>query len=349
MRSLKTCLSRIFLASLPYVAAIIVPWLVCLAQLSTMVQAPLFALFFAVTVVGHYGGLRPGLLCALTSAALGSYYFLAPVLAWRLELDSVHEALLFLVATSTVLFMQDALKRKARALHAAVEMRDEFLAVAGHELGNPLTALHLRAQNELRRLKRNSAMDRAAWTRYLEGQLESIERLRALVDELLDMSRIRAGRLLLNPEPVDLVLLVRAVVARFADNAAAVGCTVSIEAPDVPIKGMWDRLRLDQVVTNLLSNALKYGPGAPVTIAVWATANDARVQIVDHGCGIAAADQARIFARFERVSQSRSVKGLGLGLWIVQQILEACGGKVAVRSEAGVGSTFEVCLPLHSG
>ncbi len=349
MRFFISHVPRILVVALRYVAAIGAPWLICQAQLSTIVQAPLFTLFFLVAVVGHYGGVAPGLLCACASAALGSFYFLAPVLTWRLDLGSIHEALLFLIASSTVVFMQDALQKKARALHAAVEMRDEFLAVAGHELGNPLAALHLRVQNELRKLKRHGVIDLAAWTRYLEGQLESVERLRALVDELLDMSRIRAGRLLLHPEPVDLVLLVRAVVARFADNAAVAGCTVSIEAPDVPIKGMWDRLRLDQVVTNLLSNALKYGPGAPVTIAVWATADDARVQIVDHGCGIAAADQARIFARFERVSQSKSVKGLGLGLWIVQQILEACGGKVAVRSEAGVGSTFEVCLPLHTG
>lgn len=349
MRSLLHSLYRILLASAPYVAAGAVPWLICLAELNASMQAPLFALFFAVVVLSRLGGLVVGLLCALSSAVAGAYYFLTPVLTWRLDLDSAHEALLFFIASLTVVFIQDALHKKTAALSNALAMRDEFLAVAGHELGNPLAALQLRAQGQLRKIKRGKATDDpAAWTHFLEGQLESLDRLRGLVDELLDMSRIRAGRLVLNPERVDLVLLVRAVVARFADSAAAAGCTVSIDAPDAPIEGMWDRMRLDQVVTNLLSNALKYGAGAPVTIVVWATPLDARVQIVDHGCGIAAADQSRIFARFERCDKTRSVKGLGLGLWIVKQILEACGGRVAVRSEAGVGSTFEVCLPRHT-
>ena len=348
MRSFLHTTARLSLAAAPYLAALMLPWLICLAEINTSMQAPLFALFFVVVVVSRLGGLIPGLIGAISSAVLGSYYFLTPVLAWRLDLDSAHEALLFFIASITVVLIQEALHKKTQALRAALEMRDEFLAVAGHELGNPLAALQLRAQGELRKVKRGkSTGDPQAWSHFLEGQLESIDRLRALVDELLDMSRIRAGRLVLNPEPVDLVLLVRAVAARFADSAAAAGCTVCIDAPDAPIEGMWDRSRLDQVVTNLLSNALKYGAGAPVTIVVWATPSDARVQIVDHGCGIAVADQARIFARFERADKTRSVKGLGLGLWIVTQILEACGGRVAVRSQTGVGSTFEVCLPRH--
>ena len=110
-------------------------------------------------------------------------------------------------------------------------------------------------------------------------------------------------------------------------------------------RGKWDRLRLDQIVTNLLSNAMKYGSGEPIEVAMTGTPEAVRLEVRDHGIGIAPEHQSRIFDRFERAVSGRHYGGLGLGLWIVRQILDALGGSIRVRSAPGEGSTFTVELP----
>jgi signal transduction histidine kinase len=184
----------------------------------------------------------------------------------------------------------------------------------------------------------------------LLGLLENVERqtrrLARLVDELLDVSRIQAGRLQLVLEPVDLVAVCHEVIARFATEAARSGSTVELHA-DTPATGMWDRSRIDQVVSNLLSNAVKYGAGRPIELIVRADESGARLVVRDRGVGIAPELLGRLFRRFERASSARHYGGLGLGLFIVRQIVEMHGGTVAVTSEPNVGSTFTVMLPIR--
>jgi signal transduction histidine kinase len=168
-------------------------------------------------------------------------------------------------------------------------------------------------------------------------------RLERLIDELLDVSRITAGRLQLEPAPMQLDELVREVVDRFLDQAASSGCVITVEAE--PVVGTWDRARIDQVVSNLVANALKYGRGQPVEVAVGAKNGSAVLRIVDHGIGIAAEEQQRIFERFERAVANRDFGGFGLGLWIARQIVETSGGTIEVASAPGAGATFTVRLP----
>ncbi|WP_254627498.1 ATP-binding protein [Myxococcus sp. CA040A] len=228
----------------------------------------------------------------------------------------------------------------------AVGLRDEFLSIASHELKTPVTSLQLSVQGLLR-LSRLGTL-RAAPMETVAHSLETIERqakrMAKLVTTLLDVSRIHAGRLDLELEEVDLAALVRDIAARFSPELATSGARLRVHA-DTPMPGVWDRSRLDQIVTNLLANAIKYGEGRPIDIAVEGNAATALLEVRDQGIGIPPERQTRIFRAFERAVSSRHYGGLGLGLHIVSQLVERLGGSVRVESEAGRGSTFTVELP----
>jgi PAS domain S-box-containing protein len=236
---------------------------------------------------------------------------------------------------------------RSRLLHdlqEAVSARDGFISMASHELKTPLNTLQLRLDLLERLLEQSdgaSVPERTLPT--LAILRRQVGRLAKLIHDLLDVSRITAGRLPLELETVDLAEVIREVVARNEQEIARAGCVVTVRAGD-PVRGFWDRLRLDQVATNLLSNALKYGAEGPVEVCVEVEGKSARLSVRDHGIGIAAEDHQRIFERFERLSTDR-VGGFGLGLWIVRQVVDALGGDVSVVSRPGEGATFTVRLP----
>ena len=169
------------------------------------------------------------------------------------------------------------------------------------------------------------------------------ERLEGLVHTLLDVSRITAGKLVLELTPCDLGELAREVVERFEAQAASAGSELRLRTREVV--GRWDRARIDQVVTNLVSNAIKYGNGQPVEVAVGERDGVAVLVVSDHGVGIVPESHARIFERFERAANNSAASGLGLGLWIARRMVQAHGGDIAVESAPGAGATFTVTLP----
>jgi signal transduction histidine kinase len=171
-------------------------------------------------------------------------------------------------------------------------------------------------------------------------------RLEALINQLLDVSRITAGRLQLELESVDLEQLLKEVTDRFGDQARSGGSSLSVKTHG-PAQGRWDRSRVDQVLSNLISNALKYGAGKPVEISLRTEGGDAVVQVTDHGIGVEPEQQKKIFERFERAVAAREFGGFGLGLWISRQIAQASGGEIDVASTPGEGSTFTLRLPLQ--
>jgi PAS domain S-box-containing protein len=228
----------------------------------------------------------------------------------------------------------------------AIRLRDEFLSIASHELKTPLTPLALKLQCMKRTLPVESLGGAAERMRAdLELAQRQVRRLAELIDGLLDVSRIRAGRLQLELELVDLSALVHELVERYEPQAQRVQSRLSLDA-GASILGRWDRSRLEQVVSNLLSNALKYGAGRPVHVGVSASGGTARLVVRDEGIGIEPQSLHRIFQRFERAVSERNYGGLGLGLYIAQQIMEAHGGTVSAESAPGQGATFTVTLPL---
>jgi signal transduction histidine kinase len=249
--------------------------------------------------------------------------------------------------------LEDLAHRAAQAIEnarlygqaqAAVAARDEFLSIASHELRTPLTALRLALEN----LRRVSARESGAppspqLERVLSASERAGQRLENLVEALLDVSRIHMGRLELDVAVLELGAVVAAAVAEVDDERRQSGSQIEVHGE--PVSGHWDRLRLGQVLVNLLANAVKYGAGKPIEVRYGARGARAWVAVRDHGIGIDPADQRHIFERFERAVSSQNYGGLGLGLYIVKRILEAHGGTVRVDSRPGEGAAFEVELP----
>jgi PAS domain S-box-containing protein len=221
----------------------------------------------------------------------------------------------------------------------AVFARDEFISIASHELRTPLTALKLRLQSVLHSRDLSEKAERR-----VDSAVRQTERLERLIDNLLDVSRITTGHLELEPEDFDLAEMAQDVAERFREQAAGGGVPLSIEAPK-PVLGHWDRMRLEQVVTNLLSNALKFGDAKPILVSVTEDTKAAVLTVADQGIGIAPHDLSRIFHQFERVTGRRSFGGLGMGLYIARQIAQAHGGRIEVDSVQGRGSKFRIVLP----
>jgi signal transduction histidine kinase/Na+/proline symporter len=264
------------------------------------------------------------------------------------ELSPDRAALAEALARRIALALENA--RLYRGAEDAVRARDRFLAVASHELKTPLTPLRLRI-HALERLVTRGGHETVPRTKLVElfaGAEGQVVRLGRLVDDLLDVTRMTLKRLRLAPEPMDLRQSAAEVIERQRAHIADSGCAVRLEAPG-PVRGSWDRLRIEQVIENLLTNALKYAPGTAVEVRLEAPDEaHARIVVRDEGPGIAEADQARVFRPFERAARDAAVGGFGLGLYIVREIVEAHGGALSLRSEPGRGSTFVAELPRAS-
>ncbi|HEX7838050.1 MAG TPA: PAS domain-containing sensor histidine kinase [Kofleriaceae bacterium] len=224
----------------------------------------------------------------------------------------------------------------------AVRLRDEFLSLASHELRTPLTVLQLQLDALSQRI---AADDRATMTQ-LERSHRASHRLAELVDALLDVSRIATGRFALHLEHADAAEIVATAVDRMHEAAALAGCTLSITAD--PAVGSWDRSRLDQLVTNLVSNAIRYAAGSPIAVRMARRDGEVVSAVRDRGPGLPEDELARIFERFHRGASMRHFGGLGLGLYVVRQITEAHGGSVTAENLTGGGACFTVRLPIGS-
>jgi len=237
-------------------------------------------------------------------------------------------------------------------LREAVRARDEFLSIASHELRTPLTSLQLQLEGLLRTLDRKPEQALSSGRIASSATMAKTQSLRlvTLVNQLLDVSRIAAGRLVLEYEDdVDIAAVAEEVVDRYRALAAQSGTVLTLRSPAKGVmRGAWDRSRVDQVLTNLVSNAVKYGAGKPVEIDMVTTGDLVRIRVTDQGIGIAPEARARLFQRFERAKETRNYGGLGLGLWISREIAHAMGGSIELEQSApGAGATFAVDLPAR--
>ena len=232
-------------------------------------------------------------------------------------------------------------------LERAVRMRDDFMSIVSHEVRTPLNGLILETQLRKMHLARDNAaafsMDKMqAMVERDERQIQSLIRL---IEDMLDVSRIRTGKLSIRPAEFDLARVVAQLLESFAAQIAAAQSSVNFTARQ-PVVGQWDEFRIEQVISNLLTNALRYGANKPIDVSVYIEGDHAVVDVRDQGIGISEENQQRVFQQFERVSASHVTAGLGLGLFISEQIVAAHSGTISVHSKLGEGALFRVCLPL---
>lgn len=232
-------------------------------------------------------------------------------------------------------------------LQAAVRTRDDFISMATHELRTPLNTLYLESQ--LRKMQLDRGRADIFDVPYLQAMVardrRQVEAMMRLIDDMMDASRINSKQLSIRPAPMEVSALLSRVVENLAQQAAAAGSPITLDAGQ-PVTAQWDEFRIEQVVINLLTNALRYGEGKPVEVSLRLLPQGACISVRDHGRGISPADQQRIFEQFSRVASDDGTGGLGLGLFITRQLVRAHGGSINVESSQGAGAEFTVTLPL---
>jgi signal transduction histidine kinase len=227
----------------------------------------------------------------------------------------------------------------------AIRAREEFISLASHELRTPLTTLTLMLDRFGLALTRQREISPEELSRFVAAMRASVGRLTGMVEVLLDLRHIGDVCATVILEPVDLSVLVRDVVERFRPAAERAGCLLETRGAEIPIDGRWDPMRIEQILTSLLANAVKFGSGKPIEITLQGTKKTARIIVRDHGLGMTPESLARIFEPFERAAPKTSYPGLGLGLFIARQLAEAHGGRIRASSQLGDGATFRVELP----
>lgn len=305
-------------------------WLKALAPLPYMAFP---GLVWMALRFGPGGGAGASLAIAVP-AVLGTVAGRGPMVGATLGTSLLRLDMFLAVVAVTALLLGALAAERERAL----ALREEFIALASHELRTPLTPLKLQLQ-----LLRRASSD-PELPRHLDPVDRQVGKLARLVEDLLDTSRMTSGSWSLRYERADLGALAREVMASLAGPLEAAGCRVEVQVSG-PVEGEWDHARLQQVVENLVVNAIKFGAGMPITVSVRGEGDQVELEVTDQGIGIPRDEQRRIFEPFERAREARDVAGLGLGLYVVRTVVEAHGGRVGVRSEPGHGSTFTVLLP----
>jgi signal transduction histidine kinase len=239
--------------------------------------------------------------------------------------------------------------RVRESLAQAVHVREEFLSAASHELRTPLTPLKMQAQVLAKMVADGDDRGVAKsgeLTWLVDGVCKQVSKLLKVSEDLLNVARIGAGELTLQRRRCDLAAIARETSARYREEAEKAHCSLHVHA-DGSVVGEWDCEQIERVVINLLTNAMKFGAGKPIEISVTSQDRRACLEVRDAGIGIAEEDQRKLFKRFERIAPLTHFGGLGLGLFISREIVNAHGGTIQVKSAPGHGACFVVMLPAH--
>jgi PAS domain S-box-containing protein len=296
-------------------------------------SGPLAVVAVPMRVMGRIIGVITLVSAAADDKCAADYVAVAEALAVRAAYAVEHARLL------------EAERVARTTAEMAVQVRDEFLAAASHALRTPVTALHLQLEVIQRRLAvlPDSLLPEGLVPRVQEAH-GSVQRLMSVVDTLLDVARLQDGKMVLVPEPVALDSLIRDVAGRYRDDLARSGSTLRL-AVEPGLTGCWDRPRLAQVITNLLTNAITFGRGRPIVIAAQREGDRIVLSVADQGVGVTEAERRCLFHQYWRPETARSRAGFGLGLWMVKEIVTLLGGTIDVDSQPEVGSVFRVALP----
>jgi len=235
------------------------------------------------------------------------------------------------------------LRTELQQAHEEIERRDALLAIIAHELRNPIAPVLLSLEALVLEVKQTPELDRDLLVRRLQQCRRYAQRLRTDLDRLLDFSRLRSGRIDLRPAPLDVSELIAACIDDLAPVIDAAGCQMHTHL-QVPLRGSFDAMRLNQIVWNLLSNATKYAPGSRLDVTTEGDGTHVTIVVADQGPGIPEEQQAAVFAQFERAAPE-SHTGFGIGLWLVRNVVSPTGGTITLQSGVGAGTTFTITLP----
>lgn len=250
----------------------------------------------------------------------------------------------------------EALEKSQRQLHVtqtelecALKMRDDFISLVAHELRTPLNTLHIESQVRLLQLQRGdlTVFNKERLYSMVERDTRQINSMVRLINDMVDVSRVNSGNLSIRLEQIDLSQLVQRIVGDFAQQAQAAGGCLNVNIAE-GIFGSWDDFRIEQIIVNLITNALRYGGCKPITVSLAIVADSVELQVQDKGNGIPVNEQQRIFEKFERLGNNQVREGLGMGLYIARQLAEAHGGSLTVSSNIGEGSCFTLRLPFSN-
>jgi signal transduction histidine kinase len=309
-------------------------------------DSPFLIFFAAVTFSAWYGGLGPGLMATVLATGFSAVFFLSPVFSLSVAgLGNQAQLGLFLIEGWIISALSDALRTARRTAEAAVRTRDHFLAIAAHELKTPLTSVigYTQVLNNRISLKGDLPDRERQIVQSIDSQAR---RLHQLIESLLDLSRIQTGRLSIQRQALDIVQLARRVVDEI--RLTLEQHTIVLQAPKEPLTIDGDELRLEQVLQNLLQNAIKYSPdGGEIRVTVEACDHQACIAVSDQGIGIPDSARDQVFQRYYRAGNidPQRMNGMGIGLYVVQEIVSLHAGTVQLTSNGSSGSTFTVCLP----
>lgn len=241
----------------------------------------------------------------------------------------------------------ETLEKNYETAQKEIKARDQFLAIASHELKTPVTSMLLQVQSAIHNIRNVSLANFsvANLLKMLEGTEQQSQRLSKMVNDLLNLSLITTGKMDLEPEEMDLSATAKDVAENFSEKLRKENNTIEVLA-EKPVIGLWDKVRITQAITNLISNAIKYGGNKPIIVKVTHSHDKAKLIVQDHGIGISNDQQKRIFERFERAVSSKDYQGLGVGLYITNQIAQAHNGRITVESKLNNGASFILELPL---
>lgn len=370
-------MKKTFFAALPYLIALgstLISILVCLLIFLWLGTPIVFIIFLpAIMLSTWYGGVKAGL-AANIAASISIYYFFT-IPYYSLDIKSISvvvQLIIFMIEGLIVSYFIDserryekinlykkqdkenkkiieALKNELHSAKEEVALRDEFLAIASHELKTPLTTVVLQLQTTLHNI-RNVSLSQFS-VEHLLKMLQSMQnqanRLSRMINDLLNISLISTRKMTLELEDVDLATMIKDIADSFAEKLEKENLTLSVDIKN-SILGKLDKLRLEQVLDNLISNALKYGNKKPIEICLEKQNHFAIIRVIDKGIGIKPSEEEKIFALFKRGTTEKDYKGLGIGLYIAQQIILLHGGRIEVKSSLGKGSIFSIFLPITS-
>ncbi len=362
---------------LRYIIAILLPLLFLaileLPQFQFARSSAILLFLAAVGLSAANGGYKAGFITALLSSVIINYFYTPPYLLESFtNINGISKLLLFLLEGIFISIIIDILGKRTEIdiyknkvkdqklqienleaennhLRNEIRSRDEFLSIASHELKTPLTSMLLETQHALHNIKNVSLAHFSieSLLKMLETVENQTKRLSRMINDLLNVSLITTGNLNIEPEKVNLNMLVAEVLEEFSKRLERDSIKVSFHEEDI-IEGYWDKLRIQQAVTNIISNAIRYGANKPVNLTIKKYYSNAQIIIEDHGIGMSKTTQKKIFDLFERGVAQENYKGLGVGLYITRQIIDAHKGTIKVISKEGKGSTFILILPLET-